>query len=123
MKLDGEEELIVHLRDEFCLEGQEALFACEGILLNMDRDGQSEELIREFNRLLHSIKGSAAAVEMVIMTKVIHKFETYIGKRDDSLVDISFHVIDNLRDALVCTKDGLFDKSDKILDQVVKLIE
>lgn len=113
-------EFLESLRQDFIEETLENLQKSEECLLRFERD-KCEDHIREYLRLLHSIKGSARAVEFDKIGTTIHQIETMGHKKHDPLfVEISLSLIDDLRDVLALIKENNYDAMELKLEAAIK---
>lgn len=89
-------EFLRGLREEFLEECHENLDNLENIMLNYESSAD-EETLKSFMRTLHSMKGSARAVDLHTMGQVIHLLETLCVNKEADLVENILKNIDNLR--------------------------
>jgi two-component system chemotaxis sensor kinase CheA len=87
------------LKEEFYDEAKEALQSCEGAVLKFEQD-KDEEHIKEYMRILHSMKGSSRAVDMNDMAAALHEMESICTDKKDNFVDVTLKSIDKLREYL-----------------------
>lgn len=118
-----EDEFLAKLREEFLQEGRESLDACEGVLLNLEKSNEADSYMKELLRLIHSIKGSAKAVEMKNLAAALHLYESYCASKDKSFIDTSFKVIDMLRASLTLMGDSNSAGGNEIITKVVAMLE
>ena len=92
----------VDMIDDFIEECEEAIELAENELLSFAKDGSTESLAVVF-RNLHTIKGSAQAMELNELAKLVHGMETALeplrnsNSVDQSLVDQTLSNIDRIR--------------------------
>ncbi len=115
-----DQEFLETLRVDFLEETLENLEKCEECLLKYEKK-KDDDLIREYLRLLHSIKGSARAVEFDKVASAIHQIESLGDKVTNSLfVELSLSLIDNVREVMKVIKTGDLAEMDKQLDAAIK---
>ena len=91
---DDDLEFLQSLKNDFYTETQESLEKCEASLLNYEST-KSELSILDYKRTLHSIKGSAKAVDEADFALLVHKIEdTIAGNKDATFFDINFKFLD-----------------------------
>lgn len=117
-----DDEFLAELRIEFYDEARDSLNVCEKILLEYESNSQAE-CIKALMRALHSIKGSAKAVDLDKVAYIIHIHESACQKLGEGFVDTSFIVIDKLREALDCMADGDTAHSERILDETIAIFQ
>ncbi|MBF0300224.1 MAG: Hpt domain-containing protein [Oligoflexia bacterium] len=71
-------EFLKELRDEFYQDTPEQLDSCEEIILTFKTTGDKSN-IDKLKRTIHSLKGSAQAVDLANMASFFHKFETILA--------------------------------------------
>ena len=119
---DDDLEFLKTLQLEFIGETTETLLQCEDCLIKYEKQ-KSPDVLREYLRCLHSIKGSARAVEFEKIAMTIHKVEGLGGKPDDEhFIELSLKSIDTLRESLELIRSGEIDKMDTILDEIMAKI-
>jgi chemotaxis protein histidine kinase CheA len=120
---DDDLEFLKTLQLEFIDETVDSLHQCEGTLMRYEKQKTADD-IREYLRLLHSIKGSARAVEFEKIAMTIHKVEGLGSKPDDpNFIELSLASIDTLREAITLIRSGEIEKMDAILDDIMSNIE
>ena len=72
-----EEEFLKELEEEFYAESESIFQSLEESLLRCEQAGENSDL-DEINQMLHSMKGSAQAVDLDSLGSFLHKFETFI---------------------------------------------
>jgi chemotaxis protein histidine kinase CheA len=119
---DEDLEFLRTLQLEFIGETIDSLAQCEDCLIKYEKQ-KSSDVLREYLRCLHSIKGSSRAVEFEKIAMTIHKVEGLGSKPDsDIFVELSLKSIDTLRDAIEFIRSGEIDKMDEILDEIMSKI-
>lgn len=107
------------LKQEFVEETMENLEKCEECLLKFEHN-KDETLLREYLRLLHSIKGSARAVEFDKVGTVIHQIESLGHKKEElNFVEVSLSLIDDVRLVMQMIKSKEMEAMDIKLDQTL----
>lgn len=77
--MDNDElEFLKELRDEFFQDTPEQLDSCEECILAFKDSGDKTNLDK-LKRTIHSLKGSAQAVDLAKMASFFHKFETILA--------------------------------------------
>ncbi len=69
-------DFLEQLKTEFIDNLQFDIGSCEELLLKYEKDG-SEQHITDLLRVMHSMKGSAHAVEMHDIAAVLHELESH----------------------------------------------
>ena len=119
---DDDKEFLKTLQLEFIDETIDSLHLCEGCLMKYEK-AKSPELIREYLRLLHSIKGSARAVEFEKLAMTIHKVEGLGAKPDDAnFIELSLNSLDTFREALALIRSNEIEAMNTILDEIMAKI-
>ena len=115
-------EFLKTLQLEFIGETSDSLLSCEDCLIKYEKQ-KSPEVLREYLRVLHSIKGSARAVEFEKIAMTIHKVEGLGSKPDsENFVELSLKSIDTLREAIELIRSGEIDEMNIILDDIMAKI-
>ena len=105
--LEQEEEEIfnipndkVGLISDFCEEAWESLQASENLLIELENNPTSKELINELFRAVHTVKGGSRLIEVKKIEKLSHELETVLDNvrsdkimLDARLIDISLECI------------------------------
>jgi chemotaxis protein histidine kinase CheA len=119
---DEDLEFLRTLQLEFIGETMDSLLKCEDCLIKYEKQ-KSVDLLREYLRCLHSIKGSSRAVEFEKIAMTIHKVEGLGSKPDSEIfIELSLQSIDTLREAIEYIRSGEIDKMDEILDEIMAKI-
>ena len=115
-------EFLKTLQLEFIGETSDSLLQCEDCLIKYEKQ-KDPEVLREYLRYLHSIKGSARAVEFEKIAMTIHKVEG-LGNKPDApqFIEISLKSIDTLREAIEFIRSGEIDEMNLILDEIMSKI-
>ena len=110
---DDEGPIVTELIPEFVQEAEEHLQTIEENLLALEKDPTNAEAINEVFRATHSIKGTAAYVNVGKITRLGHKMETVFdqvrkGSRSYSseLADLTLKGLDLLRTLIFMIKMG-----------------
>lgn len=103
--LDEDQEFLESLKVDFIEETLENLEKCEECLLKYENNKEDGRL-REYLRLLHSIKGSARAVEFDMVASAIHQIEA-LGQKaaDPQFVELSLSLVDDIREVMKVLKE------------------
>ena len=114
-----DKEFIRSLQIEFYDEAKDSLTECEGVILKWDSE-KDEEHLKEYMRILHSMKGSARAVDMHKMAEVIHLMESKCSNMPDNFVDLTLAGIDRLQEYVSHMNDENEAEADPILDELLE---
>ncbi|HEY1332596.1 MAG TPA: hybrid sensor histidine kinase/response regulator [Actinomycetota bacterium] len=104
---DPNDELLRELLSVFVAEADERLHAIDAHLLELERTGPDgrEELFARIMREVHTLKGSAGAVNLDDVSTVAHELETYFGlvrdgvlPTDPETVDVAYRALDAIRE-------------------------
>jgi chemotaxis protein histidine kinase CheA len=115
-------EFLKTLQLEFIGETSDSLLACEDCLIKYEKQ-KSPEQLREYLRILHSIKGSARAVEFEKIAMTIHRVEGLGSKPEaDNFVELSLKSIDTLREGIELIRSGEIEEMNKMLDDIMAKI-
>lgn len=99
-------EFLESLKEEFFAESEDVLAECESLMLEYGQK-QDDQIIKNYMRILHSMKGSASAVDLKRLSKVLHGIESYTKNcKAANYVDVNLKIIDLLRNYLDATKNG-----------------
>lgn len=91
---DEDLEFLASLRKDFFIEGKDRLLEAEVALLDFEST-QNELKLLDYKRILHSVKGSAKAVEEIDYATLVHKIEDRIqGSVDEQFFDLNLKFID-----------------------------
>jgi chemotaxis protein histidine kinase CheA len=103
---DEDKEFLESLRKDFIEESADLLEKCEESLLNYEKSF-SENFYNEYMRTLHSIKGSARAVEYDSFASTIHLTESLGQKyKQSEFVEKSLFSLDGIKAALELLKNN-----------------
>ena len=105
--LEQEEEEILNIPNDkvglisdFCEEAWESLQASENLLIELENNPTSKELINELFRAVHTVKGGSRLIEVKKIEKLSHELETVLDNvrsdkimLDARLIDISLECI------------------------------
>ncbi|MEM9955227.1 MAG: hybrid sensor histidine kinase/response regulator [Chloroflexota bacterium] len=93
----------------FAIEVEDYLGQLNQHLLNveMTKETEREELLREMNRIAHSMKGAGRAVGYEIVETVSHHMEDILEQALAGVIDISPYVADILYDSLDLIHDAV----------------
>ena len=119
MNNDEDKEFLISLRDDFLIETKESLEKCEKLLLDLEIN-YSEEHFKEYLRVLHSMKGSARAVELAIYSSLFHYLESQALKKDPAYIDTTLKIIDSLNLILQKSTGSNIEDSNSEIEQYLK---
>ncbi|MBF0312552.1 MAG: Hpt domain-containing protein [Oligoflexia bacterium] len=99
-------EFLNEIRVDFYKDAPDQLNSCEEYILKYKDSGDIEE-IGKLKRVVHSLKGSAQAVEFMKMANYFHLFENVLVKNIDALkqdpyIDFMLNFVDNIRKYTEC---------------------
>ena len=124
MGITDDAEFLEDLKKEFYAESIEMLDACESILMNLPAEALNTENdpdIQDYLRKLHTMKGSAQAMSLKDMVKIIHTMET--NARNKNFTDLSLKVIDVLRKSVFYMENCEEDKAYQIFSDVLGVLK
>lgn len=108
------DEYIQSLLKDFFEEAFDMLDRLEQNILVLEKDRSNVDAIQEIFRAVHTLKGSAGAVELFDTQSYAHVFEDLLDlirdKKiviDDSTIDVLLKGIDILKELIECAKDGV----------------
>ena len=92
--LEQEEEEILNIPNDkvglisdFCEEAWESLQASENLLIELENNPTSKELINELFRAVHTVKGGSRLIEVKKIEKLSHELETVLDNvRSDKIM-------------------------------------
>ena len=106
------DDYIKSLLKDFFEEAFEMLDRLEENILILDKDRDNVDAVQEIFRAVHTLKGSAGAVELVDTQKYAHRFEDLLDlirdkkiNVDDAAIDILLKGIDILKELINCASN------------------
>ena len=121
------DDYIKSLLKDFFEEAFEMLDRLEQNILILDNERNNVDAIQEIFRAVHTLKGSAGAVELVETQKYAHRFEDLLDlirnnkiEVDDATIDVLLKGIDILKD-LINTASEESEYSGDIEAEIKKL--
>ncbi|WP_297277015.1 chemotaxis protein CheA [uncultured Brachyspira sp.] len=121
------DDYIKSLLKDFFEEAFEMLDRLEQNILILDNERNNDDAIQEIFRAVHTLKGSAGAVELVETQKYAHRFEDLLDlirnnkiEVDDATIDVLLKGIDILKD-LINTASEESEYSGDIEAEIKKL--
>ncbi len=91
---DEDLEFLQSLKKDFYIETMDSIEKAESLLLNFESK-QDELSLLDYKRILHSIKGSAKAIDEAEFALLVHKVEDSILKdKNAAFFDLNFQFID-----------------------------
>lgn len=106
------DDYIKSLLKDFFEEAFEMLDRLEENILILDKDRDNVDAVQEIFRAVHTLKGSAGAVELFDTQKYAHRFEDLLDlirdnkiNVDDATIDILLKGIDILKDLINCASN------------------
>lgn len=107
-----DQEFLESLRKDFIDETFDLLLKCEESLLNFEKN-YDEKFFQEYMRTLHSIKGSARAVEFDAFASTLHLIEGLgLKSKDQQFVEISLASLDGIKESLESARSGSMNEMD-----------
>lgn len=120
---EEDQEFLESLRKDFLEETFDLLVKCEESLLNFESTSD-QAYIQEYLRLIHSIKGSARAVEFDSIASTIHLIESLAqGARDHKFIENSLKSLDGLKEGLESAKCKNFGEMEMVISSIVSRIK
>lgn len=115
-------EFLESLRKDFVEETFDLLNKCEECLLNYE-NGFDEIHYQDYMRRLHSIKGSARAVEFDLIASTIHLIES-VGQKTqkEKFVELSLSSLDGVKNAIEFIKNGQTNDADSNLKELTNFL-
>src|SRR3989339_756532 len=102
-----DQEFLETLKEEFFAEAEDSLDECEKILMNLESKSAKSEDVKNYKRILHSMKGSAHAVDLKKLAEALHKMEDLIQNGDEpKAIDLSLKFIDLIRSFVELARQG-----------------
>lgn len=118
-----DQEFLESLRKDFLDDTFDLLVKCEDSLLNFEKSFD-EVFFQEYMRLIHSIKGSARAVEFDSIASTLHLIESLGQKsKDHTFIEMSLSSIDAIKDALQFVKDNDIPKMEATLAGIAQKLK
>jgi chemotaxis protein histidine kinase CheA len=91
---DEDREFLLGLKKDFFIETKDSIEKAEKLILDFE-ENEDELVLLEYKRLLHSIKGSAKAVDENVYALIVHKVEDRIqGIKDEVFFDKNLKFLD-----------------------------
>lgn len=119
---DDDLEFLQSLKDDFYVETLDSLEKSEAILLEFE-DTHNELKKLEYKRILHSIKGSAKAVEEERFAKIVHTIEDSLSCVSTESMDFQFQFLDASHEYMKMRKQNDDSGADKQLSELETLIK
>lgn len=115
-------EFLESLRKDFVEETFDLLSKCEESLLNYEQ-GFEESFYLDYMRRLHSIKGSARAVEFDLIASTVHIIES-IGQKNkrEKFVELSLSSLDSIRNSLEFIKNDQLKEANANLTELTNFL-
>ncbi len=116
-------EFLENLKSEFYDEAYEFLNDCESVILQYEKQPESE-LTKEYMRILHSMKGSAKAVDLDRIAHALHLMESKCTESDSpTFVNETLKAIDCLRESLDSFRNHDYDSGGQSIESLIKSLE
>lgn len=88
------------LLEQFIIESREYLQKIGEILIKLEQEGISKELLNELFRLVHTLKGNSGLFDFPAMTKLLHASEDLMNRLREGALNYSPEVTDLLLEAM-----------------------
>lgn len=120
---DEDLEFLQSLKNDFYVETKDSVERAESLLLNFE-SSKDELSLLDYKRLLHSVKGSAKAVEEAEYAMIVHKVEDSIaGDKGEAFFELNFKFLDISKNYLEMARSGDFDSAQAVLDEFKSLLK
>ncbi|MBI3230779.1 MAG: Hpt domain-containing protein [Burkholderiales bacterium] len=103
--MDQVQALLQQLKQNYIDEMPDRLDKLEYLVLELERDGFSQERFHELYRQVHSLKGSGGTYGLHVITSICHPFEDFLSSLDEKVdmhaigfANIALSYLDILRD-------------------------
>ncbi len=93
------DEYTIELCADFIQESEEGLNQVDAILINVEEDGATPELINTLFRVFHTIKGLSGFLEFKSITELAHTTETLLNMVRDGKVALADAILDLIFDS------------------------
>ncbi len=93
------DQYTIELCADFIQESEEGLNQVDGILINVEEDGATPELINTLFRVFHTIKGLSGFLEFKTITMLAHTTETLLNVVRDGRIELADTILDLVFDA------------------------
>lgn len=90
---DQEDQFIQEVREIFAIEAREHLDIIEDILLQLEKNPDLTDRLDQLFRVMHTLKGGAAAAAHVDIAKIGHEFETTLQYLRDGQIRLTKELI------------------------------
>jgi two-component system, chemotaxis family, sensor kinase CheA len=124
-ELDDETQMVAG----FCEESKEMLEQIEAIILEFG-EGYSEELMKNYLRILHTFKGTAACIGFKQIAEFSHKYEDFLMKiktkeiaMSQEVVGVLLNAFDILKQLTSEVEEYLTDEGYSTIHQALKIFE
>ncbi len=108
-------EFLKSLKIDFFVEAEDSLEKAEASLLQYEQKSSDLDLM-DYKRCLHSIKGSAKAVDESDFALCLHKIEDTINSnRSETFFEINFKFLDYAKNYIKHSKQGIDDANNDML--------
>jgi chemotaxis protein histidine kinase CheA len=115
---EEDQDFLESLKKDFIEESYDLLLKCEECLLSYEQE-KTEVIFQEYMRIIHSLKGSARAVEFDSIASTLHLIESLGQKsRDQSFIDDSLKSLDGIKEALSLAKNKNYPEMEALLDGI-----
>ncbi|WP_028841298.1 chemotaxis protein CheA [Thermodesulfobacterium hveragerdense] len=88
------------LLEQFIIESKEYLQKIGEILIKLEEEGSSKELLNELFRLVHTLKGNSGLFDFPAMTKLLHASEDLMNRLRDGSLEYTSEIADILLEAM-----------------------
>ncbi len=103
------DEVLREVLQEFVIEAEENLDFLSQELVNWEKHKDNKEILNDFYRKIHTVKGSAGFIGISQMAEVAHKIEDILNKIRDGVFSLERELVDAMLDGIdklqLITKD------------------
>jgi PleD family two-component response regulator len=117
-EVNAYETILTQLREDFIESSKDRLTEIDDLISAMMNGGDTSEILSDFLRHIHSLKGTGGSFDFAFVTTVSHKLEDYIETapvlEQRQFKDIQVFV-DHIRDTIEAKNDPPEDEIDRII--------
>ncbi|MGB9891858.1 ATP-binding protein [Thermodesulfovibrio yellowstonii] len=88
------------LLQQFIIESRDYLQRIGEILIKLEEDGESKDLLNELFRLVHTLKGNSGLFDFPMMTKLLHASEDLMNRLREEALKYSSEIADLLLESM-----------------------
>lgn len=112
-------EFLKELRQDFLEEAKEYLESLESNILKYEQS-KGDDVLVEFKRTLHTLKGSSRAVDLNKLSEAAHHMEDKCSNPDDHFCDYMLKALDKLKESIAFVAQGRDSESETVLADIFK---